>query len=111
MRGISLALWGEEGQINSSAKKVAWMVDGLEVGENCKWCFVIVVILMELRGAEVGRGEGILKPSRVTKAAKRGLLFISVVGSHTNHCLVTDFITYLPPRHNKVCFFSLDQFF
>ena len=108
---ISLALWGEEGQVNSPTKKVTWTVDGLEVGENYKWCLVIVVIFMELGEAEVGRGEEILKPSRVRKAATRGPLLMSVVGSCTNHCLVTDFISYLPPRHNKVYFFSLDQFF
>ena len=104
-------MWGEEGQVNSPTKKVTWTVDGLEVGENYKWCLVIVVIFMELGEAEVGRGEEILKPSRVRKAATRGPLLMSVVGSCTSHCLVTDFISYLPPRRNKVYFFSLDQFF
>ena len=38
------------------------MVDGLKKGENNEWCHVIVVIFMELGGAEV-LGDEILKPS------------------------------------------------
>ena len=35
-----------------------FVLGGLEVGENCAWCLVIVVIFMRVGGAEVGLGWG-----------------------------------------------------
>ena len=48
-------------QVNSPAKKFSWVVDGLGVGENYVWYRFIVVIIIELGGAEVGGGWGDFK--------------------------------------------------